>query len=66
MVKDLVTFQGEAVDFTQEERTTKDPTQKSIPSDVTVGDSTRLASVGKLVVILVSQMLPSCGADTWT
>lgn len=48
MVKDLVTFQGEAV-----ERTTNHPTQKSIPSDVTVEDCTKLASVGKLVVILV-------------
>ncbi|XP_075822838.1 uncharacterized protein LOC142846344 isoform X4 [Microtus pennsylvanicus] len=37
---------GEAVDFTQEEQSTKDPTQKSIPSDVAVGDSTKLASVG--------------------
>lgn len=53
MVKDLVTFQGEAVDFTQEERTTNDPNQKSTPSDVTVEDCTKLASVGKLVVILV-------------
>lgn len=52
MVKDLVTFQGEAVDFTQE-RTTNDPNQKSTPSDVTVEDCTKLASVGKLVVILV-------------
>lgn len=48
MVKDLVTFQGEAV-----ERTTNDPTQKSIPSDVTMEDRTKLASVGELVVILV-------------
>ena len=53
MVKDLVTFQGEAVDFTPEEQTTKDPTQKSTPGDVSVGDSTKPASGGKLVVILL-------------
>lgn len=53
MVKDLVTFQGEDVDFIQEEQTTKDPTQKSVPNNLAVGDCIKLASIGKLVVILV-------------
>lgn len=48
-----MTFQDGAVDFTQEECTTKDPTQNIIPSDVTVEDYKNLVSVGKLVVILI-------------
>lgn len=43
--KDLVTFQDEAVDFIQEEWTTKDPAHNSVPGDVTVEDYTSLASV---------------------
>lgn len=46
-----MTFQDEAVDFSEEEWTTKAPTQNSKPGAVAVEEHTSLAAVGKLVVV---------------